>query len=137
MLYRLVCPVLRFLKRIPHLLPLSLLAVFILVFGPIIYAKIYQNWDTDPDRGAIAIKDGAYGENYSTPRYLEQGWTANDSLWFYNTSQGSGLMPYDLFMVLRQGDLMSCFDPTRTSTSFATCRRKKPSSIPTPCRSAL
>ena len=105
MLYRLVCPVLRFLKRVPYLLPLSLLAVFILAFGSIIYAKIYQHWDNDPDRGAIAIKDGAYGESYSTPRYLEQGWTANDSLWFYNTSQGSGLMPYDLFLVLKAGRL--------------------------------
>src|SRR4029077_11542630 len=35
------------------------------------------------------------------PKYLDQGWTANDSLWFYNTSQGSGLVPYDLFLVLK------------------------------------
>ena len=81
MLYRLICPVLGFLKRIPYLLPISLGVLFLLIFGPLIYAKIYQNWDTDPDRGAIGIKDGAYGESYSTPRYLEQGWTANDSLW--------------------------------------------------------
>ena len=86
MLYRLICPVLGVLKRIPHLLPLSLLAIFILVFGPILYAKIYQNWDTDADRGAIAISGGEFGEDYSTPRYLDQGWRANDSLWFYNTT---------------------------------------------------
>ena len=101
MLYRLICPVLGVLKRIPHLLPLSLLAIFILVFGPILYAKIYQNWDTDADRGAIAISGGEFGEDYSTPRYLDQGWRANDSLWFYNTTQGSGLMPYDFFLVLQ------------------------------------
>ena len=71
MLYRIICPVLRFLKRFPHLLPLSLLALVLLTFGSLLYAKIYQRWDKDPDRGAIAISGGAYGESYSTPRYLE------------------------------------------------------------------
>src|SRR6185295_16145485 len=28
--------------------------------------------------------------------------TANDSLWFYNTTQGSALMPYDMFLVLKE-----------------------------------
>jgi len=102
MLYRLVYTTLRFLKRFPNLVPLSLLAVVILAIAPIVYAKIYQHWDTDLDRGAIGINDGAYGESYSKPKYLDQGWTANDSLWFYNTSQGSGLMPYDMFLVLKQ-----------------------------------
>jgi hypothetical protein len=102
MLYRLICPVLGFLKRVPYLLPISLGVLFLLIFGPLIYAKIWQHLDNDADRGAIAIANGEYGESYSTPRYLEQGWTANDSLWFYNTSQGSGLMPYDFFLVLKQ-----------------------------------
>lgn len=66
--------------------------------------KLYQNWDDDPDRGAIAIEKGAMNENYSTPLYLEQGWSNADSLWFYNTTQGSNLMPYDLFMALEQAD---------------------------------
>ena len=48
-----------------------------------------------PDRGAIAINDGALGESYATPVYLDQGWDEADSLWFYNTTQGSGLLPYD------------------------------------------
>ena len=64
--------------------------------------KIYQRWDDDPDRGAIAIADGVFGESYSTPVYLDQGWNAAESLWFYNTTQGSGLLPYDLFMALEQ-----------------------------------
>src|SRR5258707_8864106 len=109
MLYRLICPAIRFLKQVPHLLPLSLLLIFLGTFGPLIYAKIYQHWDQDDDRGAIGISGGAYGESYSTPRYLEQGWTKNDSLWFYNTSQGSGLMPYDLFIALREGDTEDYF----------------------------
>ncbi|WP_039918047.1 di-heme-cytochrome C peroxidase [Cellvibrio mixtus] len=71
--------------------------------------KLYQNWDDDPDRGAIAIEQGAFGENYSTPIYLDQGWDANDSLWYYNTTQGSALMPYDFFIALEQADSTGLF----------------------------
>jgi len=68
----------------------------------LIMGKTYQNWDNDADRGAIAINNGVFGESYETPTYLNQGWSEAQSLWFYNTSQGSDLMPYDLFMVLEQ-----------------------------------
>jgi hypothetical protein len=125
MLYRLVCPVLGFLKRIPNLVPLSLLAVFLLAFGPLVYAKMYQRWDNDPDRGAIGITDGAYGESYSKPRYLEQGWSEADSLWFYNTSQGSGLMPYDFFLVLQQGDTAELFRSDKNIDKFRYLPQKK------------
>jgi hypothetical protein len=118
MLYRLICPVLGFLKRFPILVPLSVLALLILPFASILYAKIYQRWDNDPDRGAIAIAGGAFGEDYSKPRYLEQGWTPNDSLWFYNTSQGSGLMPYDFFLVLRQIDSDELFRSPKNIDKF-------------------
>ncbi|ODS22806.1 ribonuclease E [Candidatus Endobugula sertula] len=64
--------------------------------------KIYQGWDDDPDRGAIPISDGAFGESYSKPIYLDQGWDESDSLWYYNTTQGSGLVPYDFFIVLEE-----------------------------------
>lgn len=77
--------------------------------------KIYQNWDDDPDRGAIAVENGTFGEGYSTPVYLRddpetpnvdesQGWSESDSLWFYNTTQGSALLPYDFFLNLEVGD---------------------------------
>lgn len=71
--------------------------------------KVYQQWDDDPERGALAIQQGAFGENYSTPLYLDQGWSANDSLWFYNTTQGSALMPYDFFIALEQADSSELF----------------------------
>nr|WP_324257138.1 di-heme-cytochrome C peroxidase [Cellvibrio fontiphilus] len=66
--------------------------------------KLYQKWDDDPARGALAVDNGAFGENYSTPIYLDQGWSANDSLWFYNTTQGSALIPYDFFIALEQAE---------------------------------
>ena len=79
--------------------------VFILILLVILAAgKTYQRWDNDPDRGAVAITNGAHGESYSTPIYLKQGWSESDSLWFYNTTQGSGLLPYDFFLSLEQAD---------------------------------
>jgi hypothetical protein len=71
--------------------------------------KLYQHWDDDPDRGAVAIENGAFGENYSTPIYLDQGWAPSDSLWYYTTTQGSALMPYDLFLALEQANSTELF----------------------------
>lgn len=81
-----------------------LVVVIALMVVALIAGKIYQGWDDDPDRGAIPINDGLFGESYSTPVYLDQGWSANDSLWYYNTTQGSALLPYDLFLALEQED---------------------------------
>lgn len=75
----------------------------------LLIGKIYQTWDDDPERGAIAIENGTFGENYSTPIYLDQGWSANDSLWYYNTTQGSALIPYDFFIALEQADSTELF----------------------------
>lgn len=76
-------------------------ALFLLVI--LAAGKSYQEWgDTDSDRGSKAIANSLTNENYSTPIYLEQGWDEADSLWFYNTTQGSDLIPYDFFLVLEQ-----------------------------------
>lgn len=74
--------------------------------------KIYQKADRDPDRGAISIEAGEFNEGFITPTYLDQGWSESDSLWFYNTTQGSALLPYDFFLVLEQADSQKSFlDP--------------------------
>ncbi|MCB1737530.1 MAG: ribonuclease E [Gammaproteobacteria bacterium] len=66
-------------------------------------AHAYRFWDDDPDRGAIAMpKPDHLGEKYDKVVYLDQGWDEADSLWFYNTTQGSDLMPYDFFLALEQ-----------------------------------
>ncbi|MEM9102254.1 MAG: di-heme-cytochrome C peroxidase [Pseudomonadota bacterium] len=80
--------------------------------------KTYQSWDNDPERGGIAIKNGLFGENYSTPIYLDQGWSASDSLWFYTTTQGSGLLPYDLFLVLEDAKSQELFRSNKNIDSF-------------------
>lgn len=88
-------------QRLRILVRLLILVAFLMavVLG---IGKAYQHWDDDPERGALAIPQGAFGENYATPIYLDQGWSEADSLWFYNTTQGSGLMPYDFFLALEQ-----------------------------------
>lgn len=59
--------------------------------------------DADPDnRWATTVKQDVFGDSFTEVKYLEQGWTPAESLWFYNTTQGSNLMPYDFFMVLEQ-----------------------------------
>lgn len=80
--------------------------------------KTYQAWDDDPERGAIALEDGALGENFATPVYLDQGWDENDSLWFYNVTQGSGLLPYDFFLVLEQAETQEAFRSDRNMDRF-------------------
>ncbi len=40
-----------------------------------IAGMVYQSWDDDPDRGAVAVDGGGYGESFSIPEYLDQGWS--------------------------------------------------------------
>ncbi len=66
-----------------------------------------QAWQDDkgdypPDRNAIAIADDWYGDSAERIVYLNQNWSPAESDWFYNTTQGSELMPYNLFVNLEQ-----------------------------------
>ena len=88
---------------------LWLLVLSIPFFISLAIGKLYQHWDDDPARGAAAMDKGTFGENYATPVYLDQGWSASDSLWYYNTTQGSALMPYDFFLALEQADSEQSF----------------------------
>ncbi|WP_111642307.1 di-heme-cytochrome C peroxidase [Marinimicrobium alkaliphilum] len=97
------------LKRHRHWLVIIPLALVALMFVALAIGKLYQSWDRDPERGAIGVENGGYGESFPTPVYLDQGWSANDSLWFYNTTQGSGLLPYDFFIALEQADNETLF----------------------------
>ena len=104
MFNKLLFRVFLFIKRHPRIARDVFAIGVLIVLIVLAISKTYQRWDDDPDRGAIAIAEGAFGESYSTPVYLDQGWDEADSLWFYNTTQGSGLLPYDFFLVLEQAD---------------------------------
>ncbi len=61
----------QFLRRHLKILGLVFLVSVIGVLILLAIGKKYQRWDDDPDRGAIAITSGAFGEAYSIPEYLD------------------------------------------------------------------
>lgn len=66
-----------------------------------------QDWDPPVDRGARVTTPAdadIYGDVAKKIVYPEQNWDSRDSLWFYNTSQGSNLMDYNIFLHLEQAD---------------------------------
>ena len=79
-------------------------------------SKLYQFWDVGSDswfdrlkgdgwkfqRGASKVAQDQFGDQFLNVRYLWQGWKPADSMWFYNTTQGSDLLPYDFFMALEK-----------------------------------
>jgi cytochrome c5 len=65
--------------------------------------------DGDPARAAVVLDDDPLGDSFDRVRYLDQGWNNADSLWFYNTTQGSDLLPYDFFLHLEQADSQALF----------------------------
>ena len=89
-----------FLRDKKKFILIVILVTIALMGIALIIGKIYQNLDRDENRGAIPIDGGEFGESYTTPVYLEQGWSRADSLWFYNITQGSNLLPYDFFLSL-------------------------------------
>jgi hypothetical protein len=96
--------------------------IFVLLFLTLtmivttVVSRMYQFWDVGSNswfdrlhgdgwefqRGAATVAPDQFGDQFSSVRYLQQGWTPADSLWFYNTTQGSNLLPYDFFMALEK-----------------------------------
>lgn len=87
-------------------------------------------WDSDKDRGAIALDNDLFDESFSTPVYLDQGWSKSDSLWFYNTSQGSDLIPYDFYMALEQVESTQLFSANEHILKYRFLIQKKTFSNP-------
>ena len=71
--------------------------------------RTYELRDDVPDRGAAIIDVNKFGDHFSRTVYLAQGWSVSDSLWFYNITQGSNLLPYRFFLVLEQSDSKALF----------------------------
>src|SRR6266849_2756980 len=97
-------------------------AIFLLCFLVLtmlvttVISRIYQFWDVGSNswvdrlkgegwefqRGAATVGQDQFGDQFSSVKYLVQGWTPADSMWFYTTTQGSDLLPYDFFMALEK-----------------------------------
>ena len=92
-------------------------AIFLLAFLALVtvwttigvLSRMYEFRDDDADRGAATVKINKFGDSFSKTAYLAQGWSESDSLWFYNTTQGSNLLPYGFFLVLEQADSQVLF----------------------------
>jgi hypothetical protein len=61
------------------------------------------------DRHADVSTADLFGDSSTVVVYLDQGWDATDSLWFYNTTQGSDLVSYRVFLNLEQATCTSLF----------------------------
>lgn len=65
---------------------------------------MYEFRDNDTNRGALTHATDKFNSQFYRTIYLDQGWSEADSLWFYNVTQGSNLLPYSFFLVLEQAD---------------------------------
>jgi hypothetical protein len=89
---------------------LVLIAVFLLVKSTTLFARAYYAVEeSDPGRGAATVTADLFGDRFTEVKYLDQGWTPADSLWFYTTTQGSDLLPYDFFLALEQAKSQELF----------------------------
>jgi hypothetical protein len=101
----------------------TITALVLILVLPLIIGKatdLYEksNWDDDKTRGAIIGVEDAFGDKFEHvfPDDNEwpgsqdwQNWSPSDSMWFYTTTQGSDVIPYDFFMVLEQEDSADLF----------------------------
>ncbi|HET8891355.1 MAG TPA: di-heme-cytochrome C peroxidase [Candidatus Angelobacter sp.] len=63
---------------------------------------------------AIMDQPSKFDNQYKSVRYLDQKWSPADSLWFYNTTQGSDLIPYDFFMAVQDPQTGKVFHTNAT-----------------------
>lgn len=88
---------------------ISLWLISVLVLIPLAFVAYsessYEYRDEDADRGAVLAASDSGADGYKKIVYLNsQAWQPSDSLWFYSVSQGSDLIPYDIFMALNGAD---------------------------------
>jgi hypothetical protein len=104
------------------------IVVIALLLGAI--ARSYQFWDDASDRGATFVTESAFGDAVTEIRYLDQGWKPSESLWFYNTTQGSNIMPYDFFLVLEQAGKTELFRDNKNMDHYRYLVQQPTSSNP-------
>ncbi|MGC2166771.1 MAG: di-heme-cytochrome C peroxidase, partial [Gallionella sp.] len=89
--------------------------------------------DDDANRGSLAVSDTQFGDRVEPGRlvYLpEQQWKTADSLWFYSTTQGSDLIPYDFFLVLERLDQSGQFRANENMNRYRYLTQKRTPSNP-------
>ncbi len=79
---------------------LRLLPMVALLCSLISCTYVSQGVLVDEDRKASISQQDVFGDSAGRVIYAEQNWSSADSLWFYNVTQGSNLMPYEIFLHL-------------------------------------
>ncbi|UJP08072.1 MAG: di-heme-cytochrome C peroxidase [Nitrosomonas sp.] len=119
----------RYLSRIKILLLISgFLVIVWLVTG--LSWRLYELRDNDSNRGAIMSGTDKFGGRFSRIVYLDQGWSAADSLWFYTATQGSNLLPYSFFLVLEQSGSSALFRADENIDKYGYLPQRQTSSNP-------
>ncbi|TXI27495.1 MAG: ribonuclease E [Nitrosomonas oligotropha] len=122
-------PFSRYLSRIKTLLLISsLLVIAWLVTG--LSWRLYELRDNDSNRGAPISGIDKFGGQFSRIVYLDQGWSAADSLWFYTATQGSNLLPYSFFLVLEQSGSSALFRADENIDRYGYLPQRQTSSNP-------
>lgn len=83
------------------LLLLSTISLTVFYFWPYLLAP--------KNRAAIATEADYFGDSVNHITYLQQEWSPADSLFFYTTSLGSNLIPYEIFLQLEQAESTRLF----------------------------
>ena len=98
-------------RLLPLLIIIVIIAILIIVINYVRHTLAY--WDDDPSRGATVSgmeQPDAMDDGFNQVIYpADQGWSAAESLWFYNTTQGSTMLPYDFFLALEQAQSATLF----------------------------
>jgi mono/diheme cytochrome c family protein len=86
--------------------------------------------DSDKDRGATVLPTDPFDRPLTKIVYLDQNWVESDSLWFYNITQGSNLLPYDFFLKLEQEHSQELFRSPENMNRLRYLPQKKTGSNP-------
>ena len=130
-----------FIKK--HWVKILLLLMFLsLIFSIFsVYHTTVQYDDKDPNRGAVIIEKTSFGDGfdkiYPSPDFKDwdtaqtwQGWTPEQSMWYYNTTQGSDLLPYDFFLELEQKNSKELFRSVANVDEYRYIAQKQTDSNP-------
>lgn len=107
-----------------------LILLFVIPPLAIMLTHRWQVSDNDPDRGATFVKQDVFGDSVNKIVYLDQNWKPAQSLWFYTTTQGSDLLPYDFFLSLEQAGKTELFRSDENINRYRYLPQKKTSSNP-------
>ncbi|WP_143869868.1 di-heme-cytochrome C peroxidase [Catenovulum sediminis] len=104
--------------------------ILIVIIGFSFYWKHQARFaDKDALRGIQYIENKQFKEGFarvypgpdfpnSQPHGKWQGWNIGQSMWYYNATQGSNLLPYDFFLFLEQHDNRDLFRSEQNIDKF-------------------